>query len=147
MSEYIKKEDILSAAVEVEYLGRPRQMVSLAKIEKIPEVEAVYACNRKKCENCNPDCDFTKDIEYAAATDKVFIIDNTPSINIDRPQGEWEEKTTFHNADDNPIIEEWQSARCSVCHKYHTTPYIYYFDNYNFCPNCGADMRGEVRDE
>ena len=61
----------------------------------------------------------------------------------DKPQGEWEEKETFHNADDDPIIEEWQSARCSVCHKYHTTPYKYYFNNYNFCPNCGADMRGE----
>lgn len=64
----------------------------------------------------------------------------------DYQHGKWEEKETFHNADDNPIIEEWQSAMCSVCHKYHTTPYMYYFNNYNFCPNCGADMR-EVRDE
>ena len=60
----------------------------------------------------------------------------------DRPQGEWKEKTKFHNADDNPIIEEWQSARCSVCGKYHTTPYLYYFDDYNYCPNCGAKMKG-----
>ena len=56
-------------------------------------------------------------------------------------RGEWEEKETFHNGDDEPIIEEWQSAMCSVCHKYHTTPYMYYFNDYNFCPNCGADMR------
>ena len=60
----------------------------------------------------------------------------------DYQYGKWEEKT-FCITDDLPIIEEWQSARCSVCHKYHTTPYMYYFDNYNFCPNCGADMRGE----
>lgn len=59
---------------------------------------------------------------------------------IEPKHGEWEEKETFHNADDNPIIEEWQSARCSVCHKYHTTPYMYYFSDYNFCPNCGAKM-------
>lgn len=64
----------------------------------------------------------------------------------DYQHGKWEEKETFHNTDDEPIIEEWQSAMCSVCHKYHTTPYMYYFNNYNFCPNCGADMR-EVRDE
>ena len=63
-------------------------------------------------------------------------------IDIDRPQGEWEEKTTFHNEDDNPIIKEWQSAKCSVCGKYHTTPYLYYFDDFNFCPNCGARMKG-----
>ena len=60
----------------------------------------------------------------------------------DYQHGKWEEEETFHNADDNPIIEEWQSARCSVCHKYHTTPYMYYFNNYNFCPNCGARMKG-----
>lgn len=65
----------------------------------------------------------------------------------DYQRGEWEEKETFHNADDNPIIEEWQSARCSVCNKYHTTPYMYYFNNYNFCPNCGADMRKGADDE
>ena len=66
----------------------------------------------------------------------------------DYQHGEWEEKETFRNGDDEPIIEEWQSAMCSVCHKYHTTPYMYYFNNYNFCPNCGAQMKGaddEVR--
>lgn len=60
----------------------------------------------------------------------------------DYQHGKWEEKETFNNAYDNPIIEEWQSARCSVCHKYHTTPYMYYFNNYNFCPNCGSRMKG-----
>ena len=60
----------------------------------------------------------------------------------DRPQGTWEEKEAFHDADDNPIIEEWQSARCSICGKYHTTPYMYYFDNFNYCPHCGAYMKG-----
>ena len=69
-------------------------------------------------------------------------LDTIPSVDIDRPQGEWVEKTKFHNADDDPIIEEWQSAKCSVCGKYHTTPYLYYFDDYNFCPNCGCRMRG-----
>ena len=65
----------------------------------------------------------------------------------DRPQGEWEEKTTFHNGDDDPIIEEWQSAKCSVCGKYHTTPYLYYFNDYNFCPHCGADIRKDGKYE
>ena len=55
--------------------------------------------------------------------------------------GEWVEKETFHdeNAD---VISEWQSARCSVCNKYHTTPYLYCFTDYNFCPDCGARMEG-----
>lgn len=67
-------------------------------------------------------------------------INNAPSVIPNRIEGEWEEKETFHNADDNPIIEEWQSAKCSVCNKYHTTPYMYSFSNYNYCPNCGARM-------
>jgi hypothetical protein len=53
--------------------------------------------------------------------------------------GKWEDKEVIHKK----CIEEWQSARCSACGKYHTTPYMYYFDDFNFCPNCGADMRGE----
>lgn len=54
--------------------------------------------------------------------------------------GKWIEKEIFYdeNAD---VISDWQSARCSVCNTYHTTPYSYYFTDYNFCPNCGADMR------
>ena len=54
--------------------------------------------------------------------------------------GEWEEKETYLNEGDCEITE-WQSARCSKCGKYHTTPYMYSFDNFNFCPNCGAKMK------
>ena len=60
----------------------------------------------------------------------------------ERKRGEWEERKTFYAGDKNPI-EEWQSARCSICEKYHTTPYMYFFDDFNFCPNCGAEMREE----
>ena len=52
--------------------------------------------------------------------------------------GNWEER----KVSDKNCIDEWQTACCSVCHKYHTTPYMYYFDNYNYCPNCGARMDG-----
>lgn len=38
----------------------------------------------------------------------------------------------------NKVI--WQSAKCSVCGKYHVIPYMYYFSNYDYCPNCGAKM-------
>ena len=55
--------------------------------------------------------------------------------------GTWLEKEVFHDYE-KATIQDWQSARCSVCYKYHTTPYMYYFNNYNYCPNCGADMRG-----
>lgn len=44
---------------------------------------------------------------------------------------------------DDLAFEEWQQAQCSSCGKWHTTPYKYCFEDYNFCPHCGADMRGE----
>ena len=57
-------------------------------------------------------------------------------------RGTWQEKQVF----DGNCIEEWQSSKCSVCGRYHTIPYLYYFRDDNYCPNCGADMRG-IEDE
>lgn len=57
--------------------------------------------------------------------------------------GKWEECEIVQEDGDYKIIEEWQSARCSVCGKYHTTPYMYHFDHFNYCPNCGARMEGK----
>ena len=56
----------------------------------------------------------------------------------DRPHGEWINKDVVQNEDNT--IEEWQECQCSACGKWHTTPYMYYFDTYNYCPNCGARM-------
>ena len=60
---------------------------------------------------------------------------NQPSAQAEPKKGQWEEKSVFEGE-----IQEWQSARCSICEKHHTTPYLYYFDNFNYCPNCGARM-------
>ena len=68
------------------------------------------------------------------------IVENIPSAEPERKKGKWIEKDVCETKGQ---IEEWQSAKCSVCGKYHTTPYLYYFDDYAFCPNCGAEMRGE----
>lgn len=58
--------------------------------------------------------------------------------------GKWiEQKVTHEDNRRSTIIADWQSAKCSNCGKYHTTPYLYYFNHYNYCPNCGAKMDGE----
>lgn len=56
-----------------------------------------------------------------------------------RPRGRWMERSV----DEGDAIDQWQSARCSVCGRYHTTPYMYYFTGDNFCPNCGARMEDD----
>jgi late competence protein required for DNA uptake (superfamily II DNA/RNA helicase) len=61
-----------------------------------------------------------------------------------RGVGEWMQKEVINLED--ITIEQMQSACCSVCGKYHTTPYSYYFSEYNYCPNCGARMKGASED-
>lgn len=48
----------------------------------------------------------------------------------------WEEKEIYkiHN-----LIGEVQSCRCKKCGKYTTIPYLYYFDEPNFCMWCGEE--------
>ena len=73
-------------------------------------------------------------------------IKNEPTIDAEPVRhGKWIEKEVLRFTD-NKAIGEWQSARCSVCGKYHTTPYMYYFSHYDYCPVCGAKM-DEVNDD
>ena len=58
--------------------------------------------------------------------------------------GRWTERHVDYASD--CAIGEVQTLRCSVCRLYLTTPYLYNFTNYKFCPNCGAKMDGERRD-
>jgi hypothetical protein len=53
--------------------------------------------------------------------------------------GKWKERRV--DVLEETTIDAWQSARCSACGLYLTTPYLYNFTDYKFCPNCGADMR------
>lgn len=61
----------------------------------------------------------------------------------ERKKGKWIERHHAY-ADEDKTIEEWQSCKCSICGRYDTRPYLYYFDEPRFCSWCGADMRGET---
>lgn len=66
-------------------------------------------------------------------------IENAPTVDAGTQiLGTWTEKEVFPGTE----VEELQSARCSNCGKYHTAPYMYYFKDFAFCPNCGAKMEG-----
>lgn len=68
-------------------------------------------------------------------------IENAPTI--EPKKGKWEKR----EVSSENVIDAWQSARCSVCGLYHTTPYMYYFTDFNFCPSCGARMERVEVDE
>ena len=101
-----------------------------------------------------PDADT---ISRQAAIDALYHVDEyngrsveairkLPPSQPEQPEpkrGEWLERDVIDEPKGKHITQ-WQSARCSVCGRYHTTPYLYSFTHYNFCPNCGADMREET---
>ena len=90
-----------------------------------------------------PDADWDKimDVEFENTKSISFRTKSGKTVEFAKvAKGEWLEKEV-HEKGVCEDIEEWQSAKCSVCGRYHTTPYMYYFSDYNFCPNCGAKMR------
>lgn len=70
------------------------------------------------------------------------MIDDQPSVEPERKKGKWIEKHHAYS-DEESVIEEWQSCRCSECGRYDTRPYMYYFSEPKFCSWCGAEMDGE----
>lgn len=80
-----------------------------------------------KCGRNFSDCNSTGPCIYGR------IISKLPSVDVrENIHGEWEEVTDYK--DDN--VYQWHII-CSVCHCRGM------FESDNFCPNCGADMRGE----
>lgn len=57
---------------------------------------------------------------------------------VERETGKWLEKDIVRNS--KHPIDMLQSARCSVCNRYHITPFSYHFYDYKYCPKCGASM-------
>lgn len=74
-------------------------------------------------------------------------IEALPSAQPERKKGKWEEMTVIHKDEAREIVEEWQSARCSICGHYDTRPYMYYVSEPNFCSWCGSEMRKGAEDE
>lgn len=66
-----------------------------------------------------------------------MTINNATTVE-ERPQGEW----IYTQYDGNPNIGNWHCSECRhiVFGGYSQKPY------YNFCPNCGADMRQEAKE-
>jgi len=79
-------------------------------------------------------------IKHMSDAEKQFVLEKLQSENT----AKWIERTVVDGEEepDNAIIE-WQSAKCTNCNKYHTTPYMYYFDDFKFCPNCVRSMKNE----
>ena len=65
----------------------------------------------------------------------IYAIGSAPTIDPVK-HGGWIEREVSDSKD----IDALQSAKCSVCGRYHTIPYMYSFREDNYCPHCGAKM-------
>lgn len=74
------------------------------------------------------------DIPFEEAFD---IIDNAPTIE-ERQKGKWIGDTDYES-----FQGSYEAYKCSICgHSLHWRDYC--SNKYNFCPNCGSDMRGDI---
>ena len=71
---------------------------------------------------------------YAYGNDLIGLNMAIETLKKERPHGEWIPKDV-HNC--------WTRFECSVCGYYHQPVHDFGESkpDYNFCPNCGADMR------
>ena len=100
------------------------------------------ALKEKICNNVYPITDFFNSQDYGmfwtGGIEKA--IDEAPTIDAEPTRhGKWKE---YQRLEAN-IVGELQSAECSVCGRYHTTPYMHSYDYYEYCPWCGARMEAE----
>ena len=133
MSDLIRREDVLEALLgwgtdptdgEIEYT-----------VNSIPTAEPLVYVKKGTLTVQMPT------IKEAKAIDKIVVYADTYKQEYYMPLpkvGKWEECKVVDIED--TTITEVQSAFCPICRKYHTTPYMYYFDYFNYCPNCGAKM-------
>ena len=67
------------------------------------------------------------------------VIDKIPSADVvERKRGAWE----YHSNPNNQSYINPEDAYCSNCGCHIDTTMVE-FDDYNYCPNCGADMRAQ----
>ena len=72
---------------------------------------------------------------------KYFVVDmleKLPSAQPERKKGKW------IYGEDEYGIDGYHCDKCGFFVPWdYTHKFINYIEDYNFCPNCGADMRGE----
>lgn len=87
-------------------------------------------------------CGIAQDKLYHQRCDAVRAWNRRKSIQPERKKGKW------IYGEDKYGIDGYHCDKCGffVPWNYAHT-FINYIDDYNFCPNCGADMRGEQDDD
>lgn len=99
-------------------------------IEKVQDIEPIFIFKVSEV------------IATQRTSDVIAMLENAPTIEAEPVKtGKWISREVDHT--EHMVADGTQTAKCSVCGKYHTTPYLYFFKDYAYCPNCGARMEEE----
>lgn len=139
IEEYIDNTPTIVPSADIKSCGVSADKSTEQNVADVPSGDTISRANVLALINKAMNNTDNKDIQ-----DYIFCglrrdVHNLSSI--DRPRGEWlDEYGDKVEIDDNGITED--SCWCSVCGEW-----LVASDEYptkgNFCPNCGADMRGE----
>ena len=116
--------------------------------DSISRQAAIDAMNTWDKFGCDPDGrlvrfdDNKHYVPYVRYDDMVYVIKSLPSAQPERKKGKWIE---FDSSED-----KYDVIKCPCCKhtfivdSYHWTDIGFIKDDFKFCPNCGADMRGKT---
>lgn len=71
--------------------------------------------------------------DYISQYKILMLINQMPSVEPERKKGEWVY---------DGIRGRFPACKCSICGHYENADWAL-LQGANYCPNCGADMRGE----
>lgn len=100
--------------------------------------DAIDSLEEERCP-----CESDYDKGYLSMLDKaIWIIQQwLPSAQPERKRGRWKRHNTYRGDDTSGYVDpDW---RCSECGKRANINEYFMYDLTDFCPNCGADMRGD----
>jgi membrane protease subunit (stomatin/prohibitin family) len=79
---------------------------------------------------------FGETIRYTPSEVQQIINEDMPTVDaVEVVRGKWR----FEIGDGKTCVDGWVCTNCNC--GFHTN--VPYFEEFNFCPNCGADMREE----
>lgn len=141
------KEDVIRAINNVKN-GYGMTKTAEEIVENLPQTEPREKCDRADadCENCWKQLHcraepIPKDVVVSCGNENVIMSEDTYEELIEQctpKRGKW-----IYGEDEDSMYDGYTCNKCGFFMLWKYRPdTIDFADVYNFCPNCGADMRG-----
>ena len=120
----VSRQAVLDKAWDVSYEGTYVQVVDVGDIEELPPVTPI---------KCIATVKFSKEDMQEMVNEKM------KDIVAERKKGKW---ICVHHIENKITYDSWKCSECQ--HDFDSDEEsVVDFDEYKFCPNCGAEMESE----